>query len=161
MKVVAVIFVHNPLQWKFPVSSTIVWPLIRLFSRSYWNHCALMCEITAEPFGNEFVIVEALGKGVTQTPYEEWRTRAERNIEEIVLNIECDWLPDAIGRPYDYASLLWWKLLKKITGRWYGPRWEQAKKAVFCSELCAMVIGINEPWGIDPGELYKLVKNNT
>jgi uncharacterized protein YycO len=151
MKVIAIIFVHNPVQWKFPLSSVFVWPLIRLVTGSKWNHCAMLCVKD----GGEMMIIEALGKGVVKTSTLDWLKRATRDTEQVQVNIACDWLEDTIGLPYDYASLLWWKVIKMATGRWFGPQWDKAKKAVFCSELCAMVVEHPEPWGVSPQDLYK------
>ncbi|MDJ1468173.1 hypothetical protein [Xanthocytophaga flava] len=149
MKVKSIIFVHNFFEWKSFFSAVFVWYPIRLLTQSYWNHCALLVEL-----GGQDWIVEALGKGVTMTPRSVWELRARR--KTVFMNGEYYplWLTDAIGKRYDYVSILWWKIIKIITGSWYGPKWEQAKKAVFCSELCAMVVDCPHPWDISPGELY-------
>ena len=149
MRVTAIIFVRNPPQWGYPVQSVTLWPLIRLATRSRWNHVALLTD--------RDVVVEALGGGVGAALRGEWEGRAIRLTETIPANIDCPWLESTIGTRYDYASLLWWKIIKLVTGRWYGPVWERARKAVTCSELAAMVLGMPGPWDRTPQELYRFL----
>lgn len=150
MRVKCIIFVHNPVQWRFPVSSTVIWPLIRLVTRSYWNHVQLLVEVNGRD-----MIVEAKGSGVVMTSVDNWVMSSERKIKMIAVDIDGTWLYETLGIKYDYTSLLFWKVIKIFTGRWHGPVFEKAKKAIFCSELAAMAVGCEEPWGISPQDLYQ------
>ncbi|MDJ1480268.1 hypothetical protein QNI16_07215 [Cytophagaceae bacterium YF14B1] len=117
MKVKSIIFVHNDFEWKSFFSAVFIWFPIRLVTGAYWNHCALLVELDGKDW-----IVEALGKGVTMTPRSVWEVRSKRKTEFILVDKYPVWLLDAIGKRYDYASLLFWKILKYVTGSWYGPK---------------------------------------
>lgn len=155
MKILGIIFVHNPPQWGYPVSSLTLWPLIRLATRSRWNHCALLCEL-----GTEDVVVEAAGSGVIVTAWEHWTKRARRDLDIHLFDNPMDgcWLAPVLGTPYDIKSLVLLKLLKMLTGTWYGPTGEAARQAVMCSELCALAVGHKHFWGVSPQELFQYLK---
>ena len=153
MQILGLIFVNNPPQWRFPVSSVTLWPLIRLVTGSKWNHSALLCDINGER-----VVVEAVGSGVIMTAVSHWQQRARRRIEVMPYEGDGAWLIPILGTPYDRKSLVVLKLLKMITGTWYGPVGEAAKQAVMCSELCALAVGHPHWWDVSPEELYRYLQ---
>ena len=109
-------------------------------------------------YQNRTVFVEVTGKGVRMTEYEDWIKRAKRETHAIACGKECDWLEETLGLRYSYGSTFFFKLLKGITHRWYGPKWETTKKAVFPAELAALAIGHPNPWGISVQALFDYQK---
>ncbi len=155
MKITALVFIHNPVQFRPLFASVFLWPLVRFFTGGHYNHCCLMCR-----YQNRTVFVEVTGQGVAMTEYEEWIKRAGRKTYTIACGKECDWLKETIGLRYSYGSLCFFKILKALTQRWYGHNWETTKKAILPSELAALAIGHPQPWGISIQELFDYQKQN-
>jgi len=152
MEILAFYFINNPPQARYLIESLTLWPVIRLVTGSRFNHVAIICRLAGE-----LVIIEALGKGVTQTPYAEWRTRAVRKITAVPFRKDGAQLAGLLGTPYDRKTLVWYKVVKMLTGKWKGPTGDQAYMAVTCSELGAIVAGHPHPWDVSPQELYEFV----
>lgn len=62
-----------------------------------------------------------------------------------------DWLAKHKGAKYDWGGTT--RFLFPFMAREHDTRW-------FCSESCADMIGINEPWRLDPASLTALAKSN-
>ena len=153
MKTGTIILVHNPVQVKYPFSSTIIWPLLRMASGSYFHHAALVWNVE----GN-ILIVEALGKGVTVTSYDIWKKRAKRNIE--IIELECSPVDftSHIGKKYDRLSFFYFCLLKILTKKWYGKPQEASADLLYCFEFLALVHKIPGWNQILPKEFISILK---
>jgi hypothetical protein len=115
--------------------------LIQLFQKRKWNHAGLVVE-----FEGKLMILEAVAEGaVLRLPEESFAgsqimiMRPRFEIKDLdgfsKMAIEL-----VLGKPYDYASLLWHQLIFKLSGRrkWVGRR-HTAYMKLNCSELVAYV----------------------
>jgi hypothetical protein len=57
-----------------------------------------------------------------------------------------EWFKAREGAPYDWFGLLAWAVPWRVDRR---GRW-------FCSESCAAALGLPQPWGISPNDLYHI-----
>lgn len=150
MKTGSIILVHNPVQWKFPFSSTIIWPLLRLITGSYFHHVALIWNVEGS-----ILIVEALGKGIVVTDYSIWQKRARRDIAIIEADLSPLQFTSHIGKKYDKTSFFFFCLLKILTKKWYGKPQQAAEDLLYCFEFAALVHGMKDWNQILPKEFIQ------
>jgi hypothetical protein len=134
MRTGTIILVHNPVQAKFPFSSTLIWPVLRWITGSYYHHVALVWNVAGK-----ILIVEALGKGVTVTNYDIWLKRAKRDITFFELECREEDLIQHIGKRYDRISFFVFCLLKILTKKWYGRPLDTSSDLLYCFEYAALV----------------------
>jgi hypothetical protein len=149
-----VILYHTGFSYK-PVSWLAL--LIRLFTKSYWNHAGLVVQIEGRLF-----ISEALGGGVRVRPLSYYLDRRFCKIKLLKLKAfhEPGALPeitarafDKLGCKYDIKNLfdhLW----KAITGgKWTGYTENHAAGAMVCSEYVAYCYSLKGWWMWTAGDL--------
>ena len=135
---------------------------IRLFTKCYYNHAAIIVKAMGE-----ICVLEAIGRGfmITKT-YEEYKKETCREYavlrpkEGKLLHSKQvnDRLIDIIGKPYDYKSLLYSQIIKQVSKKdtWKGAKEMKATKRIYCSEACAYAYPYIFPkwWSIAPVDIY-------
>lgn len=126
--------------------------LIQFFQRRKWNHAGLVVE-----FEGKLMILEAIAEGaVLRMPEESFgesqimimRPRFEIEDKDGFSKMAIELV---LGKPYDYAALLWHQLIFKLSGRrkWVGRK-HTAYLKLNCSELVAycydMMYGVFPVW---------------
>jgi hypothetical protein len=149
-----IVLVHSPLNfWKRPLS--IVGFLIRKFTKTYYNHASFLVEIAEQKF-----ILESDIKGVVLIPYEHWCKEQIISIYEFGAN--TDHFKRALSKvslKYDFGSLLWFGLVRSVTGKYYGYTVERkAAKKFYCYEFLAWVMGHSDYYKILPNEFIKFIE---
>lgn len=126
-----IILVHNPFKWKKP--RTWLALIIRLVTRSHWNHCAVAVEIDGVECVSDFQERYKL------RPWLEWANEDSKRYTTI-RHLDSDngskWLTDQIlfasGRFKGYD---WLKLVNHLTKRKFGfTIFKENKKRFVCSE---------------------------
>jgi predicted nucleic acid-binding Zn ribbon protein len=123
---------------------------IRLVTRSKHSHTEIIIDVPDED--RTFFAVSASGvdggvrgKTIVMTP-DKWDFLPIPWVtEEQVLA----WLNQYQGAPYDYFGTT--RFLLPFAAREHENAW-------FCSEACAEIIGIEEPWRFDPATLVMAVR---
>lgn len=133
---IQILLIHNPLVLYKP--STYLSYLIRKVTKSHWNHVAIRV--------ND-VVIEAVGKGVILTKYENWVNRTKRDVLPMYVpyDVDISKILSLEGEPYGHLDLLIYGLeligIVKSAGNYRG---------YLCSELGCILI--NESKLMYPGE---------
>jgi hypothetical protein len=139
-----VLLVHNYFNPKDAV--TYISAAIRLFSRCYFNHSAIILKEDGVTY-----VVEAVYPKVTKTPFSEWIKKGKREIlvqrrskVNVTFKVLAGRIKRQIGKKYDVAALLIHLPLMLIT-KWLGEENYTGKseldaiKRVYCFEIIANV----------------------
>ena len=145
------------------IQSLFLAPLIRLFTKSKYNHAGLISLV----FMEKPIVIEADEKGFRPSCYlEDWLKKQDnfiiyRNIYGNQKNVEIRWerecfdrLCEILYKPYDFANTLFYQvihLLSKKT-KWVG---EKNAKRVNCSEAVAYVHGLKNYYKFLPSDFEK------
>jgi hypothetical protein len=136
-----ILLIHNRFRWSDPV--TWLSKLIRIVTNSRWNHVAIE---------HNGVVTEAIGAGVMSKSYSDWCNHSDRlvlplevehDLEMLKRLLQCD------GMGYGYMDL--WQIFRYIQRtRWNGENytWNGSTKifkGYTCSELAAVVLGLEQP----------------
>ena len=124
--------------------------LLRLPVRKFYNHAFLVVDI----WGTMYV-AEALGKGITVTPWEStWykgssRVKILRPKKELGEQEKKDLSRIAVTyalQPtrYDFLNFIL-QIILILTGKWIGPKGKKARKRLYCSEAAATWINEVRP----------------
>lgn len=134
-----ILLIHNRLRWH-PLTWLSL--AIRMFTCSKWNHVAV--ELNG-------VVWESIGKGVIKTPLQEWLHKSDRVVLPLIPEAEYGGFAiEAVeGQPYGFTDLIQ-IALHIIRTRWFatGNNWngkDGTRPGWFCSELVAVVLGIDRP----------------
>jgi hypothetical protein len=173
MKLNRILGVHNKLRL-----SPITWLslTIRIATCSWINHIAI--DYTNDK--GERRVIESLGEGVVDYPYEEWLTRSDRYVLELfvdedIIDIDLDAVISLRGEKYgflDLVQILIWIIRTKWFGLghdWNGEDGTNLWKGIVCSELGGVLIKHKTPHllmpsdfpfiqGIIKGEVFKTFK---
>jgi len=131
--------------------------LIQIFDRAYYHHCALYIN------GK---INEADAGGVVVRDMSHYKgdeicvLRLIHPITEQEGTIYLSTASEQVGKKYDFWSTLFFQLIYRVTGMWFGFRKTHAQSRLFCSEHCILPIHhlrgyFPKPWLISPGDLRK------
>lgn len=144
------ILVHNPFNWKNPISVTY-W-LIRVITRGFYNHEAICIKLE-----DNYWVIQAVRTGVTITEYNTWLTQGNRQTYYIPVNPERYNLQqvkktalEQIGKKYDYMSLLVYLPLFIITKRWFGRTGQRSHRRLYCYELVSYILGEPDSYDVEP-----------
>jgi len=141
-----IILFRNEFVWHEPMTWLSV--MVRFFTRCQFNHCALVVTNWDVPF-----ISEAVNRGIITRPAEKHLVRSKtrimvlrsrdplENIQEFTIRANS-----VVGSKYDYAALLWFQLVYRITGTWYGPTGDPAGSRMVCSEFVAWAYRLDKWW---------------
>jgi hypothetical protein len=173
MKLNRILGVHNKLRL-----SPITWLslAIRIATCSWINHIAI--DYTND--NGERRVIESLGEGVVDFPYEEWLTRSDRYVLELfvdedVIDVNLDGVLALKGEKYgflDLVQILFWIIRTKWFGvghDWNGEDGTGIWDGIICSELGGVLINHHAPYllmpsdfpflnGIIKGEVFKTFK---
>jgi hypothetical protein len=152
-----VLLVHNPLS-----SQPLTWLSagIRVATNSHWNHLAIEVDL----FGEEYIF-EANGKGVIRTKKQVWLTSHNREVLELTpknnRRINFHELFDKLGSKYGFLDLLYlvkYLYKRRVEGSSYTWDGKVPKKyeGYFCSELFAILAGIENPHLVLPCDVERL-----
>jgi len=150
-----IVLVHSPFSFKRPLS-LIGWA-IRKVTRTYWNHASLLVDIHGTK-----MMLESDINGVVAIPFKEWAKEKEIAIYDFDYGqreISKAW--SKVGHTkYDFLSLLWFVLIRAVTGKYYGYTTERkAAKRFYCYEYLAWVMGMDNYYNILPHEFIKHLEN--
>lgn len=123
-----IILVHNPFQWKKP--RTWLALIIRLVTKSNWNHCAVLLKIDGCPCVSDFQERYKL------RPFVEWLNEdLERNWIIVEDGIDKDLLTEVTYASGRYKGYDWLKLVNHLTKRKLGfTIFKENEKRFVCSE---------------------------
>lgn len=131
---------------KFGLQSLILAPLIRYFTKSKYNHVAMV-----HVFGETKVVVEADAKGFRQTcllkdwikTHNHYKVLRKKNIDEIEISQMNIRMRDILYKKYDFANTLFHQLVRILSkkDKWIG---DASYKRVNCSEAVAYIM--DEPY---------------
>jgi hypothetical protein len=151
MKVIPIL-IHNPFNWKDPVS--YLYALIRLATRSKYNHIAFYLEI--EILGKtKRLVFEANGRGFIFVDYYYWKNRSAR--EHVCLNMKenehqdeiIDVIFSLLRYKYQYLRYItyWFEnLIKLLEEKWNFKLFYNYKKThLFCFEVAGILYSFPEP----------------
>jgi hypothetical protein len=151
-----IVLVHSPLNWKRPLS--LVGFLIRKITKTYWNHASFL---TYAPGGQKFILESDIN-GVVAIPFKDWakeQTIAIYDFDYGQAEINKAWGKVGVTK-YDFASLLWFGLVRSLTGKYYGFTVERkAAKKFYCYEYLAWVMGMPNYYNILPNEFIKQIED--
>lgn len=123
-----VILIHNPFVWYKPM--TWLYALIRFFTKSNFNHAAVIVEVEQDLF-----VVEANAKGVVMIGLERWWKRAKRTC--IVARTAAHQFVSPLkylGIGYQFSLYISYLLSILFKKEWSDLR---VHKTVYCFELAA------------------------
>jgi hypothetical protein len=151
-----IVLVHSPLNWKRPLS--LVGYLIRKITKTYWNHASFLITL----YGQKFILESDI-KGVVLIPFKEWVGEKTIMIYEAQLSRED--IVKAMSKigvtKYDFASLLWFGLVRSVTGRYYGFTVERrAAKTFYCYEYLGWVMNMPNWYKVLPNEFVTYLEEN-
>lgn len=139
--------------------------LIRLATRSQYSHTAMILRIDGE-----LKVVEAQRKGMHILSFEKWRKKYNYTFSVYTMEYHnqkenmplvyhrFNTLGPSVG--YDFASLFFYKPKFLITGKWSGKRYDKALNRVFCSELTAYLLGLNDYWKKSPKDVLNVLMSD-
>lgn len=147
-----IVLVHTPFNWKRPL--TILSHLIRLFTKSFWNHAASIVEI----WGINY-IVESDINGVTILPYKDWVKNQTITVFRVPFVNKKEFSVRSMSKvgfvKYDFKGLLFYGPISLITNKWYGKSDERkAAKRFFCSEKVAWDHEFPNWYSMRPNQLF-------
>jgi hypothetical protein len=157
MSTIKAVLVHNYLQpIKDPVS--ILSYLIRVFGKTYWNHCELIIEEEGELY-----LIGAQFPRVRKIDFDSWSTMVRRDYK--ILDIpssrsQAEMIEEAkkaIGQRYDRDSLLIFIPFYLAFKVWIGRR-KRRTKSPYCFELLAQVAGWPDSFNITPNKAVDLLQ---
>lgn len=136
------IFCHNP--------SSPICSLIRFGINSFWDHAA-----TLVWYGDIPYIVEAKGgETIHPKPLIDWiQYRLNNTFAISKATVELSRIESQYGKHYDYKAVLFYMVLYRLTGIWFGRVGDINMKTWFCFELSAWFRGKNKFWLILPKDL--------
>ncbi len=134
--------------------STWVSGLIRKISNQKWSHISIVVSCWDTLF-----FVEALPGGVKMTPISQHpknlnvMIRRSKNVF-IERELACISMSKIGYTKYDMSSVMWFQLLKQITGKWYGHTNASnlTDKTMYCSELVGWIYKLDDWWKLTPGD---------
>ena len=144
--------VHRYWRWYQPISYLSV--LIRLFTKSYWNHTAVGVVLN----GHDWVL-DANQNGVVLDPWDVWINKygvKKYAITPSNKEIETGALLKYVGRPYDFLSVFIWQPIYILTGKWLGKTGIDASEKTYCTEIYSFVHGLKDPERITTGDLERM-----
>lgn len=130
--------------------------LIQLFDRAYYHHCVLYIDGGIHEADSNGIVKREL----SHLKYDE--VCVLRLINPITAEERYSYLETArglVGKKYDYWSTLFFQLIFRTVGLWFGRR-STAQNRLFCSEHCVLPIHkvrgyFVKPWLISPGDLRR------
>ncbi len=150
-----IVLVHSPLNFKRPLS--IVGYLIRKITKTYWNHASFLVTIHGQKF-----ILESDINGVVALPFKDWameKTIAIYNFDYGQVELNKAWGKVGVTK-YDFGSLLWFGLIRSLTGKYYGFTVERkAAKKFYCYEYLAWVMNMEGWYNILPNEFIARIED--
>lgn len=146
----------NPISW--------IGALIRLFTRSPWNHAAMVVEIWGQKY-----VVESMTRGVTVRPVAVWassnwgrRSKTAMILRYIYKFDEKRMSMTAFSKvghtKYWFLGTLFFQAIYNTTRIWIGPKSQQkAGKRMYCSQFVAWVY---DKMFKNFSDWYKIVPND-
>jgi hypothetical protein len=124
---------------------------VRLFTRCYFNHTALVADD-----GWQLVINEAVAKGIISRRAKDHLFRSGVTIMILRPSIPFDNAKamSKVGVPYDFWTLIFFQAIYRITGIWIGKTTHGDDKLV-CSEYAAWVYGLPKWWLMSTREIIE------
>lgn len=151
-----IVLVHTPLSFRRPLS--LVGWAIRKVTKTNWNHASFLVTINGQKF-----ILESDINGVVLLPFKDWAKEKTIEVYSFVYSKEQE--RQAFSKvgvtKYDFASLLWFGLVRAVTGKYYGYTVERkAAKRFYCYEYLAWVINHPNWYSILPNEFISYIQSN-
>lgn len=144
---------------KFHLLKPMSWlsSLIRLFTKSKYNHVGLFIESWGEMF-----LIEAIGKGVIVRPCT-YMNRPGNDILILEPNFDYDSkelskkVTKQLGKSYNYKLLILEQAWYRLTGDWWGRTNvnHNQEKSFVCSSLIAWAFCFPEWWKWSAKEFYE------
>jgi len=147
--------VHRYWRWYQPVSYLSV--LIRLFTKSYWNHTAVGVVLGDTRLVH--CVLDANQNGVVLEPWDIWvKKYGSKKYEITPSNKEINEsdLLKYVGRGYDFLSVFIWQPIYILTGKWLGKTGIDASDKTYCTEIYSFVHGLKDPERITTGDLERM-----
>lgn len=113
---------------------------IQKFQKNKWNHAGVIIEIWGEIY-----VCESDKRGICLTTLTDYLNSDKellicRPTYKYDSKKLTEIMPKECGHTrYDYASLVFFQLIKQLTGKWIGKRGDKAENAYYCSEWAAYV----------------------
>lgn len=124
--------------------------MIRLFTKSYWSHTAVI----RLDHGKVFVFESTIGGGKL-TPIELWLRGKNVLVYRPNESIHELYLIEYIGKVrYDYINTLIQQPFYQITGKWIGRK-KEGDIFYNCSELISWVYNVSDSYKRTPAWLYR------
>lgn len=131
------IIVRHPFNLLSP--STWISTLIRFFTKSEWNHCAILLKEE-----NELYVVEARSTGIVAATLPNWLDHRKNKVwklgvpnENIILPVDMVVrIKEKFGKGYDGHSLFIWHPIRLLFGKWLGGKSPKGK--LTCSEFVGL-----------------------
>lgn len=151
------VLVRHNFEWYNP--ATWISAAIRKFTKSYWNHAAILLEEDGQLF-----VVEARSSGIVAATMEHWLEHRRNKVFAVGFPKEGTKAPEAIkkriksayGKPYDTEALVLWQPLRILFGKWFGGTSKNGK--LTCSEfvgLCWIEYFPNIWFHLTPADIEK------
>lgn len=149
MKEVNKLYVHNPFNWKNPMSYLALG--IRKCTKVFYNHAGLIIKID-----NTFYVIHAVFPRIEIVEYETWVKQQERktyivpiddkyNVEQVKKMALMQ-----IGKKYDVMSLFIYMPLYILSNKWLGRVGKKSHKRLQCYELVSYVLEESESYKARP-----------
>jgi hypothetical protein len=145
-----VISVHTPFEWNKPLRYLSV--LIRFFTKSFWNHSAIIYVASGIPF-----VAESDINGVVMYPLKNMSPNKTIRIYSLNLPVDSGRIVSRVGiSKYDFRALFIHHLVNIYFGIWIGPKSPGAAYERFtCSEFVAWCLNFPSAYRTRPDELDK------
>ena len=171
-----IVSVRHPFVWKIPMRYMSA--AIRFFTRSYYNHTALLEEYE----DGSRKIVEMNANGINRHDYDEWAQDYLIEVHRPMFDVEHGKAQTIIDLcvelklKYDYRGTLWYQMvwsIGKAINRWFGTniKWMgytsagKAAQRFYCSEFVGWVFNklnsvlFAEWWRLAPDEIKEQAKD--
>lgn len=143
---------HSPLVWYKPKSWLSA--LIRMFTKSYWNHAGIFVSDWGVIFANE---AEATGI-ITSPAKDRFKgltiliRRPKAPIDEKMFAVKVNYKVGVTG--YDFSGILFYQIIYQLTGHWLGTNSkEKAEKRMYCSEYVGWAYNTDKWWEVVPRDI--------
>lgn len=141
-----IILIHNPFEWKKP--RTWLALIIRLVTKSYWNHCAVSIEIDGSQWVSDFQAHYKL------RTYAEWLNEDKKRVfKTVYVESQVQFLRqknEVIAGSGRYKGYDWIKLVNHLTKRKFGfVVFNESENRFVCSEWVWFLIkGEKVNWAV-------------
>lgn len=146
-----IVFEYTPLSRR---PNSWISALIRIFTQSQFTHCGViiynwyvpyMVEADNWPIKSEIIHTRLQGKYIKVL-----RSKIEINEKDFAVKagsrMSNTW--------YDYWWVFW-QAIYILTWYWYGKKWIDASKSMYCSEYVAWLHDLNYWWMLSPADIIE------